>query len=118
MDTETNYLDVLNALKYKFMQPMEKCLSKEDIKSIFSCIKELTDIHTKFLEKLNEAVAPNSKVKLSSVFLDFREPFLIYGDYCANMTNATDTLRDTAKNSQTVEQLVMVRFIYIFNQKK
>jgi guanine nucleotide exchange factor VAV len=37
-ETETNYLDVLNALKYKFMQPMEKLL-KDEIKTIFPRIK-------------------------------------------------------------------------------
>jgi guanine nucleotide exchange factor VAV len=39
LETETNYLEVLNALKYKFMQPMEKYLAKEEIKTIFPTIK-------------------------------------------------------------------------------
>lgn len=38
METEANYFDVLNALKYKFMQPMEKLL-KDEIKTIFPRIK-------------------------------------------------------------------------------
>lgn len=143
IDTETNYLEVLNALKYKFMQPMEKVLSKEETKSIYPKIKvsihtwritnclsnqllfkkmflflqELVEIHTKFLEKLHDAVSPNSKTKLSSVFLEFREPFLIYGEYCSNMTNATDTLRDACKKSQAIELLVQVwNNYYIYSQ--
>lgn len=107
METESNYLSVLNDLKYKFMQPMEKML-KDEIKVIFPRIKELVDIHKKFLDKLREATEPNSKCKLSSVFLDFREQFLIYGEYCANMTDATETLRDVCKRSSAIEQLVAV----------
>ncbi|XP_070493518.1 protein vav isoform X2 [Chironomus tepperi] len=105
VETESNYLIVLNDLKYKFMQPMEKML-KDEIKIIFPRIKELVDIHIKFLDKLREATEQNPKCKLSSVFLDFREQFLIYGDYCANMTDATETLRDVCKRSSAIEQLV------------
>lgn len=116
VETESNYLAVLNDLKYKFMQPMEKLL-KEEINIIFPRIKELVDIHKRFLEKLKEATEPNTKQKLSSVFLDFRERFLIYGDYCSKMTEATDTLRDVCKKSNSVEQLVAVsRLIICQNQ--
>ncbi|GAB0092906.1 Vav [Sergentomyia squamirostris] len=106
VDTENNYLDVLNALRYKFMQPMERLLSKDDIKTIFPKVKELAEIHTKFLEKLREAVQPGAKGKLSQVFFDFREPFLIYGEYCSNMTGATDALRDHTNKSESIRQLV------------
>lgn len=108
IDTETNYYEVLNALRFKFMQPMEKLLSKIEIKSIFPKIKELTEIHEKFLEKLKDAISTQPKFKLSHVFLEFREPFLIYGEYCSNMTNATDTLRDVTKRSAMFEQLIQV----------
>lgn len=69
-------------------------------------MQELADIHTKFLEKLREAVQPNSKLKLSQVFFDFREPFLIYGEYCSNMTNATDALRDQTAKNESMRQMV------------
>lgn len=39
IDTETNYLEVLNALRYKFMLPMEKLLARDEIRSIFPKIK-------------------------------------------------------------------------------
>lgn len=129
IETEANYLDVLQALKNKFMQPMEKLL-KDEIKIIFPRIKvksdvndrvaatkfnfpiyffqELVDIHKSFLEKLREATRPHSKLKLSSIFIEFREKFLVYGDYCNQMTDATDTLRDVCKRSVAVEQLVEV----------
>lgn len=106
VDTENNYLDVLNALRYKFMQPMEKLLTKEEIKVIFPKVRELAEIHTRFLERLRESLLPNAKLKLSQVFLDFREPFLIYGDYCSNMTQATDALRDISKRNVYMQQMV------------
>jgi RhoGEF domain len=39
LETENNYLEVLNALKYKFMQPLEKYLSKDELRTIFPTIK-------------------------------------------------------------------------------
>jgi len=42
------------------------------------------------------------------VFLDFREQFLIYGEYCSKMIEASDTLRDVCKRSAAIEQLVAV----------
>lgn len=106
IDTESNYLEVLNALKYKFMVPFEKHLSREDVKKIFPKIRELVEIHTQFLKHLKDAITGN--LKLSQIFLDFREPFLVYGEYCANMTMATDTLRDVCKKSTACEDLVQV----------
>lgn len=107
LDTETNYLEVLNALRNKFMQPLEKLLSKEELKIIFYRIKDIYEVHSKFLERLREATAPNTRYKLSQVFLDFRERFLIYGEYCSNMTPATDMLREISKRNSSVEQAVM-----------
>ncbi|XP_041785764.1 protein vav-like isoform X1 [Anopheles merus] len=108
LDTEKNYLEALNALKYIFMQPLEKLLPKEEIRAIFPCIRELVEIHNKFLDRLHEAVCPGSKLKLSTTFLEFREPFLIYGEYCSSMTSAVETLREACKKSNTVEQTVLV----------
>lgn len=42
IDTETNYLEVLMALKKKFMQPMEAVLTKDEIRIIFPRIKVRT----------------------------------------------------------------------------
>lgn len=97
------------------MQPMEKLL-KDEIKIIFPRIRELVDVHCNFLEKLKEATEPHSKLKLFNVFLEFREQFLIYGEYCAKMIEATDTLRDVCKRSSAVEQLVQVSLeIFLIN---
>ncbi|XP_037938230.1 protein vav isoform X2 [Teleopsis dalmanni] len=106
IDTESNYLDVLNALKTKFMTPLERYLNPDEIKKIFPRIKDLAEIHTKFLDKLRESLSPTTKLKMSQVFLEFREPFLIYGEYCSCLLDAIDYLGDVCKKNQIIEQLV------------
>lgn len=77
-------------------------------------IQELIEVHEKFLYRLKEATV-NSRYKLSQVFLEFRESFLIYGDYCANMTFSNDLLRDVTKRNPLVDQLVQVSFSVDFD---
>uniref|UniRef100_A0A1B0FIB5 Protein vav n=1 Tax=Glossina morsitans morsitans TaxID=37546 RepID=A0A1B0FIB5_GLOMM len=108
IDTESNYLDVLNALKTKFMAPLERYLNPEELRQIFPRIKELADIHTKFLDKLRDSLQSHAKVKMSQVFLEFREPFLIYGEYCSCLLGAIDYLADICKKNQIIDQLVQV----------
>uniref|UniRef100_A0A1A9W8M5 Protein vav n=1 Tax=Glossina brevipalpis TaxID=37001 RepID=A0A1A9W8M5_9MUSC len=108
IDTESNYLDVLNALKTKFMAPLERYLNPEELRQIFPRIKELADIHTKFLDKLRDSLQPHAKLKMSQVFLEFREPFLIYGEYCSCLLGAIDYLADICKKNQIIDQLVQV----------
>jgi guanine nucleotide exchange factor VAV len=107
VETEKNFLLVLKALRYKFMQPMEKLL-KGDTPIIFPRIRELLDLHQDLYDRFIEATKPHPKVKLSSVFIDFRERFLIYGDYCSKLTLATDTLREVCKTDSEINELVNV----------
>ncbi|KAH8362417.1 hypothetical protein KR200_006622, partial [Drosophila serrata] len=106
IDTESNYLDVLNALKTKFMTPLERHLSQEELRTIFPRIRELSDIHTSFLDKLRESLLPNANKKMAQVFLEFRESFLIYGEYCSCLLRAIDFLADVCKKNQIIDQLV------------
>ncbi|XP_039500654.1 protein vav isoform X3 [Drosophila santomea] len=106
IDTESNYLDVLTALKTKFMGPLERHLNQDELRLIFPRIRELADIHTRFLDKLRESLTPNAKIKMAQVFLDFREPFLIYGEYCSCLLSAIDYLADVCKKNQIIDQLV------------
>lgn len=43
-------------------------------------------------------------IELSSIFLDFQEFFLIYGEYCVNFPKSTDTLNRVHKQNQSVRQ--------------
>jgi len=43
---------------------------------------------------------------MAQVFLEFREPFLIYGEYCSCLLGAIDYLADVCKKNQIIDQLV------------
>lgn len=113
------------------MAPLERYLNPEELRQIFPRIKvgfltkeyflkklqlaqllpflqELADIHTKFLDKLRDSLQSHAKVKMSQVFLEFREPFLIYGEYCSCLLGAIDYLADICKKNQIIDQLVQV----------
>lgn len=107
-------MDVLLALRDKFMSPLEKLLEKDSLRIIFPRIRELCEIHAKFSDRLHDAINPSTKTKLGQVFLDFREPFLIYGEYCSNLTYATDTLMETCKQNEKVEKMVQVGWRVFF----
>ena len=49
-------------------------------------------------------------MKMSQVFLEFREPFLIYGEYCSCLLGAIDFLADICKKNQIIEHLVQVGY--------
>lgn len=89
------------------MQPMEKIL-KGDTAIIFPRICELLELHQDLFDRFTEATKPHPKIKLSSIFIDFRERFLIYGDYCSKLTLATDTLREVCKSDSEINELVNV----------
>lgn len=57
---------------------------------------------------MQKATSPKPEIKLSEVFLNWREKFLIYGDYCSNLTLAQDTLRDIMNKDESVNQQVVV----------
>ncbi|PSN30254.1 hypothetical protein C0J52_26422 [Blattella germanica] len=94
VETEKNYVDVLTTLHRCFMRPLNNLLREEDMKVIFGGIKELSEIHAGFHSQLRKAVAPGSPTRLSEVFLNWREKFLIYGEYCANLPNAQALIQD------------------------
>lgn len=71
-------------------------------------MQELADIHTRFLDRLRDSLSIHPKIKMSQVFLEFREPFLIYGDYCSCLLGAIDYLADVCKKNQIIDQLVQV----------
>lgn len=72
-------------------------------------IQELCEIHSGFHAQLCKVVGPNEgRFRLSEAFLNWREKFLIYGDYCANLTNAQNRLQDLCAQNETVNQEVNV----------
>lgn len=113
VETERNYSDVLNNLLKHFARPLSSLLRPEDSTRIFFGIKELAEIHAGFHSQLRKA---RTGAALAQVFLDWREKFLIYGDYCANLTLAQNTLQEACARNELVNQEVIVCFkIFILN---
>ncbi|XP_077297551.1 vav guanine nucleotide exchange factor [Arctopsyche grandis] len=101
VDTETNYVDVLGKIDKYFIKVLSPIMKLHDVQVIFYGIKELCDIHSGFVTQLQQATAgggisSNSGLgipRLGDVFLSWRERFLLYGDYCSNLTAAQDSLK-------------------------
>ncbi|XP_043526292.1 protein vav isoform X2 [Frieseomelitta varia] len=104
VETERNYSDVLNSLLKHFARPLSPLLRPEDSARIFFGIKELAEIHAGFHSQLRKA---RTGATLAQVFLDWREKFLIYGDYCANLTLAQSTLQEACVRYELVNQEVI-----------
>ncbi|XP_050553592.1 protein vav isoform X2 [Spodoptera frugiperda] len=110
VDTENNYVDVLSKIIKYFLRPLMPYLKPQDMQVIFFGIKELHETHTGLLRQLKlatEACVPgNGAPRLADVFLAWRERLLLYGDYCSNLTNAQETLKNLdARDSTFSKQL-------------
>lgn len=105
VETERNYSEVLSSLLRHFARPLSAHLKVEDLSRIFFGIKELSEIHAGVHAQLRVA---RSGAALAQVFLDWREKFLIYGDYCANLTVAQNTLQEACARNEHVNQEVIV----------
>jgi len=108
VETEHNYTDVLSNLLRNFARPLSSLLRPEDSARIFFGIKELSEIHVGFHSQLRKA---RNGAALAQVFLDWREKFLIYGDYCANLTLAQNTLQEACARNEVVNQEVIVSIL-------
>ncbi|XP_076386994.1 vav guanine nucleotide exchange factor isoform X2 [Megachile rotundata] len=104
VETERNYSDVLNSLLKHFVRPLSLLLRPEDSARIFFGIKELAEIHAGFHSQLRKA---RTGTALAQVFLDWRQKFLIYGDYCANLTLAQNTLQEACTRNESINQEVI-----------
>lgn len=116
LETEANYVDVLNRLRKNFIRPITT-ISESDKKIIFMNIKELGDIHTAFFTALFNCVKekPYASRRIGEVFMEFKEKFLKYADYCSGLTKAQMTLEALCAENKEVEQ--EVRFLFVLNRK-
>ena len=105
VETEANYVDVLSMLRKHFLRPITT-LKDSDKKVVFANIRELGDIHASFYNDLLESIKPSTSKSLGHVFLDFKLKFLIYGDFCADLTVAQQTLDAlSAKDPAVAEEI-------------
>lgn len=104
VETERNYSEVLNSLLRHFARPLSTSLRPKDAARIFFGIKDLSEIHAGVHSQLRKA---RNGAAIAQVFLDWREKFLIYGDYCANLTVAQNTLQEACSRNELVNQEVI-----------
>jgi len=105
LETESNYVEVLNMLRKHFIRPIVS-IKEADKKIIFMNIKELGESHGGFYKEILEAVTGKSRKRVGEVFLEYKERFLKYGEYCAHLTRATHLLEAlTSKEEQVREEV-------------
>ena len=91
LETEANYVDVLNMLRRNFIRTISK-MKDSDKKTIFMNIKELGEVHGAFFTTLVQSVTKNSHKRIGEIFLEFKDRFLKYGDYCSELPRAQQLL--------------------------
>ena len=105
LETESNYVEVLNMLRKHFIRPIVS-IKEADKKIIFMNIKELGESHGGFHKEILDAVTGKSRKRVGEVFLEYKERFLKYGEYCAHLTRATHLLEAlTSKEEQVREEV-------------
>lgn len=77
---------------------------------------------------LIKACSQYSSLRLSDVFLNWKDKFLVYADYCANLTTAQDRIQDICNQNEHINREVNVRlnilefiihillYLYTFNK--
>ncbi|RWS13194.1 protein vav-like protein [Dinothrombium tinctorium] len=106
VETEKNYIEALNMISRHFMRPLKTVLRNEARTIIFLHIKELLEIHTRFHSDLFKACT-SSQLKISNCFITWKEKFVIYGDYCANLPKAQDLIEELCSKNDLINQAVI-----------
>ena len=108
VETEGNYVDVLNMLRKHFLRPIIS-MKEPDKLIVFKNIIELGEIHATFYKELLASVSTNlsansSKPKLTigEVFLEFKQRFLIYGNFCSDLPLAQQRLDSLCDKDEAI----------------
>lgn len=107
IETEKNYIDALNMIIRHFVRPLKEVIDYKERRIIFLHIKELSEIHRFFHAELFKACTSQASL-ISPVFLQFKEKFVLYGSYCANLPRAQATL-DELLNSGSSKSTDIIR---------
>lgn len=106
IETEANYVEVLNMLRKHFIRPVIS-IKDQDKKVIFMNIKELGETHGGFYKEIIEAVMGKSRKRIGEVFLEYKERFLKYGEYCAQLPKATQLLDTLINKDETIAEEIV-----------
>jgi len=105
IETEFNYVEVLNMLRKHFIRPISS-IKEQDKKMIFMNIKELGETHGGFYKEILEAVMGKSRKRIGEVFLEYKERFLRYGEYCTQLPKATQHLDTLMSKDESIAEEV------------
>ena len=96
LETEKNYVDALNMIQKFFMRPLKCSMNAEDRAVVFFQMPQLAEIHNAFYQELTEACqppdSPSIHQRISACFCRWKDRFIVYGDYCANLPTAQNLL--------------------------
>uniref|UniRef100_A0A7N6ASH3 Phosphatidylinositol-3,4,5-trisphosphate-dependent Rac exchange factor 1 n=1 Tax=Anabas testudineus TaxID=64144 RepID=A0A7N6ASH3_ANATE len=105
LNTERDYVRTLLFLQSAFLQRIrqtaddQQCLSPEHVKILFSNIEDILELHKEVLSAVEASLQPEPSPQhaLGHVFLQFKESFSVYGEYCSNHEKALRLLMELNK---------------------
>ncbi|XP_029690371.1 phosphatidylinositol 3,4,5-trisphosphate-dependent Rac exchanger 1 protein isoform X2 [Takifugu rubripes] len=105
VNTERDYVRTLLFLQSAFLHRIrqtaedQQCLSPEHVKILFSNIEDILELHKEVLSAVETNLQPEPQPQhaLGHVFLQFRERFSVYGEYCSNHEKALRLLMELNK---------------------
>uniref|UniRef100_M3ZBN1 Phosphatidylinositol 3,4,5-trisphosphate-dependent Rac exchanger 1 protein n=1 Tax=Nomascus leucogenys TaxID=61853 RepID=M3ZBN1_NOMLE len=107
LGTERDYVGTLRFLQSAFLHrirqnvadSVEKGLTEENVKILFSNIEDILEVHKDFLAALEYCLhpEPQSQHELGNVFLKFKDKFCVYEEYCSNHEKALRLLVELNK---------------------
>ncbi|XP_024895504.1 phosphatidylinositol 3,4,5-trisphosphate-dependent Rac exchanger 1 protein [Pteropus alecto] len=99
LGTERDYVGTLRFLQSNVADSVEKGLTEENIKILFSNIEDILEVHKDFLAALEYCLhpEPQSQHELGNVFLKFKDKFCVYEEYCSNHEKALRLLVELNK---------------------
>uniref|UniRef100_A0A8C7MTS1 Phosphatidylinositol-3,4,5-trisphosphate dependent Rac exchange factor 1 n=1 Tax=Oncorhynchus kisutch TaxID=8019 RepID=A0A8C7MTS1_ONCKI len=105
LNTERDYVRVLLFLQSAFLHRIrqtaeeQQCLSPEHVKTLFSNIESILDVHKEVLSAVEASLQPEPQPGhgLGHVFLQFKGRFSVYGEYCSNNEKALRLLMELNK---------------------
>ncbi|NWT03662.1 PREX2 protein, partial [Mionectes macconnelli] len=77
----------------------DKNVTEETVKMLFSNIEDILAVHKNFLSLVEECLQPepNAQHEVGTCFLNYKEKFRIYDEYCSNHEKAQKVLLDLNK---------------------
>ncbi|KAI3384120.1 hypothetical protein SNEBB_011291 [Seison nebaliae] len=121
--TEKNYVDAMDGIKTSIIDNLTTLLNERDVTLIFDNFTELLLLNKRFLPKLRSATEPtaentiickttNTNVRhvsriegIANLFLEYRKDFLVYAQYCSNISNAHKHIDKLMSNDSVKETI-------------